>query len=412
MRRAVVAAFCGAATLFCINVEANGQDLSLSARLDDAVNLCSVDEVGQETDIFLDNLPELTLTTGADSVTVNHADFDFACVLQELSSRGEITISAAALGKGEDALPQDPHALPFYDGIRDLLEGFNYILIHGETSESDDGAAAAPVAAVRVLSSEFDLLATDGDLDSDAADRQRPDIFADAGQTTSVAALTDAALNQANPADRLAALQALTDRNRAGLQAALSDVLDDWGPEADDIDPFRDLVLDAIGLWGSGAPADVLAAIVMEAPTAELRLEALALLGQASQEVSADAFRQALRDPHPDINGLALDFFEGLDTWELTNAMTAAVQDRDPEVRHAALITLEDMQSFVPVGNIAELAATDPDPGVRMSALELLLAGDPAIAQDSLNEALSDPNPQVSELALDLLGELPQDISN
>ena len=46
-----------------------------------------------------------------------------------------------------------------------------------------------------------------------------------------------------------------------------------------------------------------------------------------------------------------------------------------------------------------------------MTAMELLLLGDRQAAIDRLQLAVTDPNPTISELAEDLLGDLEQDLS-
>ena len=93
-------------------------------------------------------------------------------------------------------------------------------------------------------------------------------------------------------------------------------------------------------------------------------------------------------------------------------AVAVAVQDQHPEVRGTALATLEDMREFAPVGRVAELALTDPIPRIRMTALELVADGDRDVALDALNRALFDSDPQVSELAQDLLNELEREPSD
>ena len=73
-----------------------------------------------------------------------------------------------------------------------------------------------------------------------------------------------------------------------------------------------------------------------------------------------------------------------------------------------AFSTMEDMYKFIPVWEAADRVVDDPDPQIRKRALELLTYGDRQIAIDRLELALSDPNPEINELAEALLAELEQ----
>ena len=101
----------------------------------------------------------------------------------------------------------------------------------------------------------------------------------------------------------------------------------------------------------------------------------------------------------------ALAFFDELGADALLDAVGDAVQDRNRAVRLHAFSTLEDMYEFAPVWEVADLVLDDPDPQIRMRALELLTYGDRQAAIDRLALALADPNPKISELAEDLLAD-------
>lgn len=120
------------------------------------------------------------------------------------------------------------------------------------------------------------------------------------------------------------------------------------------------------------------------------------------------AFKQALGDPDPNISGLAQEVLEDLGTEALSEAVADTALDRDWEVRAAALRTLEDMHEFAPLEWVAASAMTDPEPQIRMIALELLAYGDPDEAMDTIDQALDDKDPKVRELAADLLHEFEQ----
>jgi hypothetical protein len=98
-------------------------------------------------------------------------------------------------------------------------------------------------------------------------------------------------------------------------------------------------------------------------------------------------------------------------------ALSTALLDRDEEVRTNALNLLKTTSEPVPLGPLAQMAATDNNPDLRMEAMSLmadqLLAADRtkeewAVAHASLSESLSDSNPDVREQAEMLLSELSQ----
>ena len=205
--------------------------------------------------------------------------------------------------------------------------------------------------------------------------------------------------------ERIAALWRLTDHNMAQLYAVLWQTLELEG--LDDAD-FHDFVLATLEELGDHAPGKILAALVQTAPTSALRINALRLLAEASQELSVGSFNQALADPDPAIRRSALAFFDELSANALLDAVADAVQDRDRVVRLVAFSTLEEMYEFSPVWDVADLVVNDPDPQIRMRALELLTYGGGQAAIDQLVLALGDPNPKVSELAGALLSEFEQ----
>jgi hypothetical protein len=205
--------------------------------------------------------------------------------------------------------------------------------------------------------------------------------------------------------ERIATLWRLADHNMAQLYAVLWQTLELEG--LDDAD-FHDFVLATLEELGDHAPGEILAALVQTAPTSALRMNALRLLAEASQELSVGSFTQALDDPDPAIRRSALAFFEELSANALLDAVADAVQDRDRGVRLVAFSTLEEMYEFTPVWDVADMVVNDPDPQIRMRALELLTYGGRQAAIDQLVLALGDPHPQVSELAGALLSEFEQ----
>ena len=208
--------------------------------------------------------------------------------------------------------------------------------------------------------------------------------------------------------ERVAALLQSAGRNRAQLYKVLWQVLE--GDDANSAD-FRDFILATLEDIGDAAPGMVLAALVQDAPGPTLRLRALRLLNEASQELSVDGLNEALDDQHPAVRQSAQALLDGISPAALSDALAEAVLDHDQTVRLMAFTTMEEMCEFVPVWEIAGLIVNDPDPMIRMRALELLTLGDRRMAINHLVFALGDPNPEISALAGDLLLELEQDSS-
>jgi HEAT repeat protein len=171
---------------------------------------------------------------------------------------------------------------------------------------------------------------------------------------------------------------------------------------------FRDFVLATLEQYGDQAPGEVLAALIQNAPSSEIRRKALELLAEASQELSVHDFNVATDDPDSLIRDSGLAFFDNLNNAALLDATAQAAQDSDDSVRMTALSTLEEMSGFTPVWEVAETLMDDADPQVRLRALELLMYGDAQTAINWLVHALADPDPAISERAEALLAELEQ----
>jgi len=202
---------------------------------------------------------------------------------------------------------------------------------------------------------------------------------------------------------RSAALRQLAELNLSQLYKAVLQTIEE--EELDDAD-FYDFVMAILETRVDYSPGDVLAALVEKAPTPELRMQALQLLAQTSQELSVDALSQALDDPDAAIRRSAAALLDTLSVNALLNAVATAVSDSNQDVRMSAFSTLEEMYQFAPVWEVAELVLNDPDPQTRMRALELLTYGEEPLAIEHLELALLDPNAEVTELAQALLTEL------
>jgi HEAT repeat protein len=195
----------------------------------------------------------------------------------------------------------------------------------------------------------------------------------------------------------------LAEHNKAQLYNVLWHALDTGKMGSAD---FREFILATIEELGDDAPGKVLVALVQNAPTPALRESALRLLDEASGELSVDLFNEALEDPNPAIRQSSREFLNEMGATEMFSAVTAAVSDSNQAVRLRALKALDEMHEFAPVWEVAETVVNDPDPEIRMLALELLTYGDRQRAIDRLILALGDPDPEIRELAEDLLDEL------
>ncbi len=342
--------------------------------------------------------PDGTLSVDIEGVSL-------ACVLQELGRQGEIAVRVRRPAAA-DAVSRKFRDLSLYDGVRLLLRGKSYLLLHAGPANSGDGSGMEPVVAIFVLDSGQPGLAV-----APAALKAAP--------PSNAGAKAPRATDETDPAVRAAALMELAGRNMAQLlggvlrntlvrvhgldQAALADLgyvdgqalmtaLADGSADLDHLD----------GQALTTAMADG----VVNAPSVEDLLDALEGIAETAQELSLAPIKQALEDPDPRINELARELLDALPTETLVDAVAVAIQDREPAVRAAALRTLEDMHEFAPVGPMAASAMTDPEPYVRIIAMGLLAYGDPDMAMSFTSDALDDTDPEVRELAAIQLDEL------
>ncbi len=94
------------------------------------------------------------------------------------------------------------------------------------------------------------------------------------------------------------------------------------------------------------------------------------------------------------------------DEGEVLETLATALQDEAPEIRAAALELLEDNGESLPSAPVARMAREDDNPELRMQALEVLGELEPEIAVGPLTQALQDSDPEVRELATELLEDL------
>lgn len=192
----------------------------------------------------------------------------------------------------------------------------------------------------------------------------------------------------------------LAEHNLEQLYSVIWQVLDFENAEDPDFQTFVLATLDKFGDLGSGK---ILAVLIHTAPTTELKIDALRLLAEASQELSVTPFDEALNDSDSALRQVALEFFDELSADIMLAAVTDVLQNGNQRERLVAFTTLEEMHRFAPVWEVAYSVLDDPDPRIRMRAMELLTYGDRQVATDQLLLALNDPNADISDLAEKLL---------
>ena len=201
----------------------------------------------------------------------------------------------------------------------------------------------------------------------------------------------------------LESLQQLAEINTAQIYRVFDQSLALTDP---DMLEFQAFLLATLEEYAGSSPGEVLAALIENAPTPEIRRCALELLAEASQELSTRDLKTALNDPEESIRKSTQALLAEMGTNGLLDATAQAVLESDETVRSAALTALEEMAGYAPVWEVAESLMHDPDPQVRLHALELMTYGDSEAAISWLLMALEDPDPDISERAEALLAEL------
>jgi len=167
---------------------------------------------------------------------------------------------------------------------------------------------------------------------------------------------------------------------------------------AEDAD-FQAFILATLEAHHDLAPGDILAEMIRTAPTTQMQVDTLRLLAEASQEIPVTPPGYAGNTTRYPANNI----FDDLSVDELLLTVAGVIRKGNQRERLAALSTLEEMHRFAPIAEVAFTVLDDPDPQIRMRALELLTYGDRNEATTQLLIALSDPDPEISELAEKLL---------
>ena len=151
------------------------------------------------------------------------------------------------------------------------------------------------------------------------------------------------------------------------------------------------------------APGVILAELIRTAPTTDMQVDALRLLAEASQELWVSPSRLESDDSYAENHQLTMSLFDEHTVGGFLDVVAEVVENGNQRERMAALSTLEEMHQFAPIWEIAYSVLGDSDPQIRMRALELMTYGDLQVATEHLLTALSDPNPDISDLAEKLL---------
>lgn len=88
---------------------------------------------------------------------------------------------------------------------------------------------------------------------------------------------------------------------------------------------------------------------------------------------------------------------------QLSGALADAAHDSDDKVREAALEVMEGMEKDAPANLLMEMALADTNPALRKQALQLLSEINGQAALEPLNQARTDNDAEVRDLASELL---------
>ncbi len=124
------------------------------------------------------------------------------------------------------------------------------------------------------------------------------------------------------------------------------------------------------------------------------------------EDVPGHLMREASEVSDPKERMAALKTLVEGDEEKVMPTIISALRDGDPQVREVALEMLEEADEPVPIEPLVKVALTDSSSQIRMNALELLVDTDEKAALEPLKQALRDPDPQISNLAQELLEDV------
>jgi hypothetical protein len=116
-------------------------------------------------------------------------------------------------------------------------------------------------------------------------------------------------------------------------------------------------------------------------------------------------------DPETRVAALQAATLQALKNDEgIVPTLVQALRDEVPQVREAALWLLGSIENEeMPYEAITQIALTDPSARLRAVALGRLDATDAELAQETLQQALQDPDPEIRTMAEQLLARARQD---
>ncbi|HEY7509281.1 MAG TPA: HEAT repeat domain-containing protein [Vicinamibacteria bacterium] len=175
-------------------------------------------------------------------------------------------------------------------------------------------------------------------------------------------------------------------------------------------EPVRVAALQTIALFRDRAPAVRAAAVAMLAdPSPTVRREGASVLGGLGPAPADPALLALLRDPEAGVRqaaaySLGRSFVEA-DRAVAERALSAALEDRSPLVREAAVFALAAVKGPLAERRLRE-ALRDPSAAVRHTATERLGTLRSAAAVPSLIDMLKDPDVSVRQAAATALGRI------
>ena len=307
--------------------------------------------------------------------------------------------------------------LPLEEGLRRLLEGVNYTMIYNAIPSQGKASVRADPLGIRVLEPGTAQLHTDERLTAalfdalrsrDARTREKALWIFDYEESLGLVPteiLAEIAIRDSSPELRYHAMRRLAERAReADDNSEIMEVLE-RGFSSASKDPdwqFRlaslEIVKEMIEITTSGRQLTDWTGILADMAVTDLNPEVRARAIEVSGEI---------HEIYPSGQGQYL------------LVLKSGLRDSSPEVRMAALNTLEDIEEDTAPGligklapKVIELARADKHPEVRSSALGVL-----SVILDSANEqtadltnvlrdGIKDPNPEIRSAVLNLLEEM------
>ncbi|MEZ5585172.1 MAG: HEAT repeat domain-containing protein [Candidatus Competibacteraceae bacterium] len=260
--------------------------------------------------------------------------------------------------------------LPIHEGIKQLLNGHNYVMIYGPRQVPNP-----QVVAVHVLKQDFAL-----------AEPNTPSLNPRTSTTTRQAQL-QVLWSASSSEARIAALHSIAAQDLASLLDQIQTALQDQDAQT------RDVLLQRLSADSPASALSLLSEIAASDPDPSVRLHALALLDELGQE----AFSKLAQMPPSASQATALALLGEIHGEILANTAATALNDTHPDVRGMAVETLHQQANYrpPPVAAVTAMALHDPQPELRMRALELLVTTYQTDARSLLDQARRDADPIV-----------------